>query len=165
MKLIHKRTAGFSLLEVLIALVILSVGLLGLAAMQAEGLRGSSNAQLRHQASRLVSDIVDRMRANPAGVTATTVDGNYEIAAAETAANPESCADDTDAGVTAKSCSPSEMAGYDKFLWRQHVTDLLPTGTSSIVRAADSRFLISVGWTDRGTDLNVSTEVHFYDFQ
>jgi type IV pilus assembly protein PilV len=59
---------GFTLLEVLIALLVLSIGLLGLAALQGVGLRSSQEAYLTSQASLLAYDLADRVRANPAGV-------------------------------------------------------------------------------------------------
>ena len=58
--------SGFSLIEVLVALLILSVGLLGLAGLQSRGLRESNSALLRSQAVQYAEDILDRMRANRA---------------------------------------------------------------------------------------------------
>lgn len=59
-----RRNRGFSLLEVLVALLVLSIGLLGLAGMQAHSIRGNVNSYARSQATILAYDIVDRMRAN-----------------------------------------------------------------------------------------------------
>jgi type IV pilus assembly protein PilV len=61
---------GFTLLEVLIALLVLSIGLLGLAALQTTGLRSNQMASMRTQATQAAYDITDRMRANPTGVAA-----------------------------------------------------------------------------------------------
>ena len=58
------RYAGFSLLEVLVALVILSVGLLGLARMQSTGLRQNNSAYFHSQATTLAYAILDRIRVN-----------------------------------------------------------------------------------------------------
>ena len=65
-----QRQQGFTLLEVLIALLILSIGLLGLAALQTTSLRSNQMASMRTTATQLAYDISDRMRANPAGVAA-----------------------------------------------------------------------------------------------
>jgi type IV pilus assembly protein PilV len=63
------RQAGISLIEMLIALLVLSFGLLGMAGLQTYALRNNNNAYYRSQASELANDIVDRMRANrPAAV-------------------------------------------------------------------------------------------------
>lgn len=70
------NVGGFTLLEVLIALVVLSIGLLGLASMQANGLKQNHSAYLRSQAVTYAYDILERMRANHASAVA----GNYSIA-------------------------------------------------------------------------------------
>jgi type IV pilus assembly protein PilV len=75
------RQSGFTLLEVLIALLVLSIGLLGLAALQTTGLRSNQMASMRTQATQLAYDITDRMRANPGSAAAGTgvAGGQYVI--------------------------------------------------------------------------------------
>jgi type IV pilus assembly protein PilV len=76
---------GFTLIEVLVALVILSVGLIGLAALQTGGLRNNNSAVIRSQAVLAAEDILDRMRANRTDALGedydialgTAVDGTY----------------------------------------------------------------------------------------
>jgi len=68
------KANGFTLLEVLIALVIFSFGLLALAALMAKGLQYNTSALHRSYASTQAYDIADRMRANRLGITA----GNYD---------------------------------------------------------------------------------------
>jgi len=66
---IKKRNqSGFSLLEVLLAVVVISIGFLATARMQVEGLRSSQGAYFTSQATFMMRDIADRMRANPVGV-------------------------------------------------------------------------------------------------
>lgn len=67
---------GFTLIEVLVALVILSVGLIGLAALQTGGLRNNNSALIRSRAVLAAEDILDRMRAN----RADALDEDYDIA-------------------------------------------------------------------------------------
>ncbi|MGB5261738.1 MAG: type IV pilus modification protein PilV [Gammaproteobacteria bacterium] len=62
------RLTGLTLLEVMITLLILSVGLLSLAALQTRALRLAETAGMQDRAMRLVRDISERMRGNPAGV-------------------------------------------------------------------------------------------------
>ncbi len=57
---------GFSLVEALVALLVLSVGLLGLAAMQVTGLRANDSARMRTEVSIAAYDLADRLRAHPA---------------------------------------------------------------------------------------------------
>ncbi|MDX2479355.1 MAG: type IV pilus modification protein PilV [Desulfuromusa sp.] len=72
---------GFTLVEVLVALVILSVGLLGVAGMQISGMKGNHNAFLRSQALQYSYEILDMMRANRNAAISPTYTQNYVIAA------------------------------------------------------------------------------------
>lgn len=74
-RLTHTHAAGYSLLEVLVGLIILAIGLLGLAGMQMVSLRQNNDAYLRSQATLHAYDILDRMRAN----RSHALDGRYEI--------------------------------------------------------------------------------------
>lgn len=71
----YSRESGFSLIEALVTLAILSIGLLGLAFLQAQGMQFSTSAYSRTQASILASDIIDRMRLNPANTADYDTDG------------------------------------------------------------------------------------------
>jgi type IV pilus assembly protein PilV len=64
---LKNKIAGVSLVEVLVTLVLTSVGLLGVAALQVTSLKGNKEAYIRSQASVLAADILERMRANYAG--------------------------------------------------------------------------------------------------
>lgn len=110
---IHKHR-GFTLLEVLIALLVLSIGLLGLAALQTSGLRSNQMATMRTLATQIAYDMTDRMRANPTGMTNL----EYIIATDETPA-----------------ASPATTAEIDLTEWRDQVARL-PGGLSSITRSA-----------------------------
>ena len=59
------KSRGFTLIEVLIALVILSVGLLGLAGLQIISLKNNQSTYARGQANLMAMDVIDRIRANP----------------------------------------------------------------------------------------------------
>ncbi len=69
---IHSRARGFTLVEALVALLALSIGLLGIAGMQLTGMRANMSAGWRSQATYLGYDIIDRMRANRATSTITS---------------------------------------------------------------------------------------------
>jgi len=106
------RQHGFTLLEVLIALLVLSIGLLGLAALQTTGLRSNQMASMRTLVSQFAYDITDRMRVNQAGVT----NNEYVIARA-----------------TAAPSLPTTMAETDISEWRINVARL-PNGQSEITQ-------------------------------
>lgn len=120
---------GFTLLEVLVALVILSLGLLGLAGLQLRSLQGSSDSFARSQAMILADSMADRMRANPIAVT----EGSYRVAANNLPALPPyNCEDTFPAGEN--TCTPTEFAALDTADWANDLqtASVLPAGTGSI---------------------------------
>lgn len=131
------RQHGFSLLEVLIALVVLSIGLLGLAGLQANGLKNNNSAYQRSQANLMVNEILDRIRANRAGLAA----GSYD--------DPFSGGTPSDPGCISSGCTPAQLAAYDAFLWQGQVASILPSGVGDISGSgADSVFTITIMWDD-----------------
>lgn len=98
---IKKYQSGFSLLEVLISLFVISVGLLGLGSLQVTSLKGAANAHSRTTASMYAMDLADRMRANPLGVK-----GGFYAASVISCSGGEFCRNN-------KTCSPEELATFD----------------------------------------------------
>lgn len=113
-----KRAAGFTLLEVLIAVTVLALGVLGLAAMQVRGLQGNHSAEQRFMATVLAQDLTERMRANAPGVREGRYDGGAPGA--------------VDCVVT--SCTPAEMAGFDLARWSADLAAQLPAGAGWVCR-------------------------------
>lgn len=117
--------SGFNLIEVLIALVVISVGLLGLAALQMTSLQQNQSAYQRSQATLLAYDITDRMRANIDQVTA----GNYF--AASGAVN-SSC---VSYSASAAGCTAIQMASHDIAEWQASLATELPSGNGRVCRS------------------------------
>ncbi|MEL7449664.1 MAG: type IV pilus modification protein PilV [Pseudomonadota bacterium] len=149
----HRSTAGFSLLETLVALVVLSIGLLGIAALQVEGLQLGQNALAYTKAVNLASDMADRVRANEAGIAAYGEFSSFEAAGAE----PENgCADNPDVTSAEQICDAPAMAAYDVWLWRNQLGGNagsgLPGGVGSIVLdegTMPATMYINVRWNER----------------
>ena len=118
---------GFTLIEVLVTLIVLSVGLLSLAGLQVFGLRTSHSASLRTQATIQSYDIIDRMRANLRGVQ----DGNYDQPTQAGSAGVEKTACEAITGTT-NGCSTQDMASHDLFKWNQAIADVLPGGVGVV---------------------------------
>jgi len=144
-----KKHSGFTLIEVLIAMLVLAVGLLGLAGLQATSLTNNQSAYNRSQATQLAYDIADRMRANVAGIATYTA---ILPGAATAKANCQ----------TTTGCTPANMAENDLFEWNcavaggcVNITATLPSGAGTITVAAGV-FTIAITWDDDrdGDDAN-----------
>ncbi|WP_018144617.1 MULTISPECIES: type IV pilus modification protein PilV [unclassified Thioalkalivibrio] len=130
------QNGGFSLIEVLIAVLVLAIGLLGLAGLQTTSMQHNHDAQLRTQATLLAYDMADRMRANRE-VARTT--NSYESSFTESAC--------TDGFVS----TASSVAARDLDEWRNQLSCYLPQGDGQIQRNGDT-LTITVRWTEREAD-------------
>ena len=129
---------GVTLIEVLVAIVVLSMGLLGLANLQATAMRFNDSAYLRSQATNIAYDIIDRIRANRTRALAGDYDGQA------IAATPPACA--------AAALTGTTIAARDIESWRAMMACMLPRGTGSIARNS-SIFTVIIQWDDsRGQD-------------
>jgi type IV pilus assembly protein PilV len=126
---------GFTLVEVLVALVILAIGLLGIAMMQTTALTANQGGYLRSQAVLQVQDIVERMRANAQGVG----EGLYDNI-------PDTIPDDPG---TCSPCTSAQLQARDHYEWAKHNSVLLPQGKGTVVSADGVNFDISLEWMDR----------------
>ena len=127
---------GFSMLEVLVTILVLSFGLLGMAALITAGMRSNNIAQYRSIATQQTQDIADRMRANLAGVRA----GSYD---ALTATIPAS--DDC----IAAECNETQIAIYDHTLWNTANAAQLPGGLGTVAGNLAGGFQITMMWTEK----------------
>lgn len=121
---------GFSLIEVLVSLVILSVGLLGIAGLQVRSLKATQDTVQRNTAAMLTKDIIERMRSNLVEASKGT-SGNYNNKPG-TAATLSKC---TSATGTYLSCPPAVMAQADLYDWQTTVAALLPLGIGTVCMA------------------------------
>lgn len=153
--------SGFTLIEVLVTVVVVSIGLLGLAGLQINGLRANVSSEARSKATLLASDIIERMRANPLGV-ANNDYANIDTAGIGCNATPDPFCSNTSSAVAA-SCTPTEMAAFDAWVWacgmptagtvRGGITNQLNQGTGSVVCdtapcVADSTYTVTVNWNE-----------------
>lgn len=105
---------GATLVEAMVALVVLSIGLLGLASLQLTGISNNANADNRTTAALIANDMVERMRANRDGVKA----GNYgaiNYGTIDCMAAPAAYCEDSGIGPAA-SCSPVQVASFDAYI-------------------------------------------------
>ncbi len=148
----NKRVSGFTLVEVLIALIIMSVGMLGIAGLYVHSLQAGSTSLFRHHAVTLAGDIADRIRANPrAGATYAALPG----------AN-NNC---INGGVN---CTRDQMAANDVFIWLQQAAATLPNdgtlqnGPVQVVynnAVSPPVYQITISWTQTGETLTYAITI------
>ena len=143
---------GFTLMEVLVALFVLSIGLLGMAGMQLFSMKSSHNAYLQSQASYFAYDLIDKMRANPIGFA----NGTYDTAITTIPGTFINCQS------TIANCTPNQLATFELTQWKcslgsftndpacvapLNMTSVLPNGDGSVVR--DGRDVtVTVQWQE-----------------
>ena len=126
------RPRGFTILEVLIALLVFSLGLLGMAGLLIISVKTNHSAYLRTQASFLAQSMGDRMRANTPRVWAGDYDGTYT-----------GTTGDTDPCPSGTPCTRANVATRDKAQWETQLGDQLPNATANIACAPDGTVSVS----------------------
>jgi type IV pilus assembly protein PilV len=140
---------GFTLIEILVSVVILSIGLLGVASLQVQGLKNNQSAYLRSQASILAYDIADRMRTN----SAQAIQGEYDDFD-----SLGSVPSDPACSTSNNGCSPAELVETDLFEWARRLNGtaesmiLLPDAQGKIIRHAGNLFTIQINWNETSWD-------------
>ncbi len=123
---------GFTLLEVLVALLVLGIGLLGLAGLQIQGLRFNHDAYVRSQATFLAYDLLERMRLN------------RDQAAAYVGGDP--------GGVCG--APGNAIALDDRICWHAAVVQTLPGGAATVAAGANDQYTVTITWLDRAAGNN-----------
>ena len=127
-------------------MLVLAVGLLGLAGLQAKGMKNNQSAYYRSQATQLAYDIADRMRANvvDAQLYATST---YITLAPTAAAKQKGCTTKPTKPTAKNPCTPAQMAQQDLFEWNQRIVSILPLGQGTIEVKAPI-YKITITWDD-----------------
>lgn len=131
-----ERIRGFTLIEALIAMVVMSVGMLGIAGLYLQTLQAGRTSQFRTQAVTLAGDIADRIRANrTAGIS-------YTGGGAD-----NGC----DTGLI--DCDADQMAQHDIFLWTEQAQRALPAGDVQVALDQGTvpwTYTVTVSWDEAG---------------
>ncbi len=131
--LVHHKNKGFTLLEVLVSLLILAIGLLGLAALQTRGVKYNHDAYGRSQGTLLANQMMDMLRANPTNVAAYVTGRRF--------------------GVTAGGCTPTSPAPANELLcWFDAIQSSLSAGDAQVVQqgATATLYDVTIYWHERG---------------
>lgn len=137
----RRSHGGFTLVEVLVALVVLSVGMLGIAALYLDGLRAGRTALYRSTAVTLAADMADRIRANATA------------GAAYAGTGPGAAGDCVNGDVD---CTAGELAADDWSDWSRQLESQLPEGATGEVlvdvAAPAPTYTITVAWPETGQE-------------
>jgi len=127
---------GFTMVELMVAVLVLAIGLLGLAGLQVWGLNNNHNAYLRTQATLLAQDIIERMRSN-SNLDAYLGSGTADDCFAHT-------------------CDSGQMAGYDLTRWNSALATQLPGGTGTVTKTQGPPVVynITITWVEQESNPN-----------
>lgn len=145
---------GFSLFEVLVVVLILSFGMLGIAALQANTAKFKINSWGRAAASVLFSDLADRVRANPtqagpsfASTEASPPASGYLLTSSWTTQQADTLNIATDCLATA--CTAAARATFDMLSWRTSVRRKFPQGAAVVTGNRSAGITATIAWFDR----------------
>lgn len=152
---------GVSIVEALVALLVLSIGMLGIAVMYLESVKANRTALSRTQAIQLVNDMADRIRANRG-------------AGAKYALTPTKKPTGDIEYCNKNNCTSDQLANYDLLQWVDAVDKTLPHGgdgktapqatityTPGALTTDPGRYTIEASWKDAGSDDPLSTRLEF----
>ena len=165
MKLRLKKQSGVSLIEVLVTLVIISIGLLGTASLQVLSKRANFEAIQRTAAAHLANDYLQRMRGNRAVLDSYLAADGLGGTSLGTAPSVDCSAD----GVT---CANSDLAGFDQWQWERQLDGAMErigtTNTGGLMEptaciagpagGVDGVYEVAIAW--RGTSEHVNPTIH-----
>lgn len=142
------RSRGITMIEALVALVVISIGMLGIAGLYLSSLQAGRSANLRVQAVNLAAEMADRIRANRDGKAA------YNLAAG-TLPSAVTCSGSTD-------CAPDQLAQSDQNIWVTAIRAALPgiPNANGAIAFTDNpgatpeRYDITITWREAGTDVD-----------
>ena len=133
-----RKSGGFSLVEAMVSLIVISVGMIGIAALYGQGLSAGRTALSRTLAVNLAATMAENIRVNRLG------QGAYAGAGAD-----NNCDPDAGGGVD---CTPAQMAAHDLFRWNTDIARELPNGVGAVTFAAGTppTYTITVNWEEVG---------------
>lgn len=156
----RRMQPGFSLIEVLIALVVIAIGLLGIAGMQALAISNTSTARQRSLAAIQAASMGSMMRANrgyweaASSVNVTATGSSSGTSWASTTLSGSLSGQGADCSALA--CTPIQMAAYDLQNWGRYIAQQLPKGVGQVQCATGTPVScqVSVSWAEKTVALN-----------
>jgi|OpeIllAssembly_1097287.scaffolds.fasta_scaffold28212_2 type IV pilus assembly protein PilV len=139
---------GSVMIEALVSIVVTSMALLASAALAINAAKANQTGRYRAQAVLLVSDIAERISANPAAAAA----GDFALAAGS--GQPDQNALNAAPNCGTGACTPTQYAQSQMVAWRAQMAAVLPQATSQITftaaaGATPASYAVTVNWVER----------------
>ncbi|GAB2894295.1 type IV pilus modification protein PilV [Microbulbifer echini] len=147
---------GATLIEILVSILVLAIGLLGLAATQMMSLKNGNGSHHRYMAALAAQEIIERMRANPVGFKSGDYDGNHGLSVDLAGEDDDISggAPSTDNNSLTPDCSskctPSELSDLDIYEWENLLSSNFPSATGSIKSDA-GEVKVTITWKEQHT--------------
>lgn len=143
-----RKNQGFTLIEVLVSLLIMTLGIVGVLKMQTQSLKSNQRAYFRTHADLLSRDMLARMQANKVAAR----EGKYKYTADTKPTSTTDC--------QTTECSATQLAEWDLYQWYEQVERQLPAGSAKVENFGGdkNRYLISIRWDDHRTSQTLDTQ-------
>jgi type IV pilus assembly protein PilV len=155
---VFSNQSGFSLVEVLVALIIIAVGMLGLAKIQALAYGSTGTANLRSLAAIQASSIASVMHSNRSYWSAVTNGFTYGFVGTAAANSTDSAVASSSNTCSSATCTARQIAALDLANWHTAVTSVLPNATANIACAVTASTpvtcTIQLQWSETSTAIN-----------
>lgn len=145
----HKQS-GFSLIEALVAFLIISIGMLGVASLQTMSMKAGHTAAIRAEAVMKADQILESMRGNPTALL------SYGGAGADNGCSQTA--------VAAAVCTPTQLALDDTFRWQQSLPNNLSAGvaiTPPVAPETITNIVVTISWSERNVDDGGATNMEY----
>ena len=152
MKPLHRKQRGITLIEALVSMLVLALGILGLAAVQARMLVDSRTTNSRAIAIRLIGELNERIQLNPIGAQPGADPDHsadvspYSDTAIEAAFPGRPASTSPDCPYAPFICTATQQAAYDVAVWRQSVADTLMGGRARVWQISPRQLQVVVAW-------------------
>ncbi len=121
-----RRVRGFSMIELLVAVLVMGIGVLGVSALQMVSLQNNRGALQRAEAVQLAYDMMDRVRANPAGAPAGSAYSGLDLT--DGPPNATNCNN--------QNCTQAQMVAFDQAIWKCSLGNFHTQNICQTLRAA-----------------------------
>ncbi len=140
----HQQQRGATLIEALVSILVLSLGLLGMAGLQLNALSYQKSSWATHRIAELTSDISERIRANPTGAT----DGNYTYTATYSTAKTATITSNL-CRTSGTDCTTAQIANDDLSSWLIKAQNTLPGGAVRLEGDPTNGFIVTALYADK----------------